>query len=234
MMVLDTIQQRISLIEEHIHAACERAGRKREDLSIVAVTKQVSAKRTKEAINAGIKNVGENRPDGLLSKRSEIRDDNVKWHFIGNVQSRKVKDIINEIDVLHSLDRMSIAKEIQKRAEKIVQCFVQVNVSGEESKSGLHPDELLSFIEELSNYDKIRVIGLMTMAPFTKDEDLIRNVFRSLRKLRDEISSKQFGHAPCTQLSMGMSNDYVIAIEEGATHVRIGTALVGTESEGDV
>ena len=156
------------------------------------------------------------------------------WHFIGNVQSRKVKEIINQIDYLHSVDRMSIVKEIQKRANHTVDCFVQVNVSGEASKSGVTPDELESFIEEVAAYDKIRIIGLMTMAPFTEDMDEIRTVFRSLRELRDGISAKNLPHAPCTQLSMGMSNDFIIAIEEGATHVRIGTALVGAESEGDV
>ena len=157
-----------------------------------------------------------------------------KWHFIGNVQSRKVKDIINQIDYLHSVDRMSIAKEIQKRANQTIDCFVQVNVSGEEVKSGVTPEELEDFIEEVAAYDKIRVIGLMTMAPFTEDTDVIRSVFRTLRELRDDISAQNLPHAPCTQLSMGMSNDYIIAIEEGATHVRIGTALVGAESEGDV
>src|SRR5690606_34270584 len=146
---------------------------------------------------------------------------------------RRVRDIINQVDFLHSLDRLSIAKEIQKRAESTVDCFVQVNVSGEESKSGLQPDELEDFILQLAEYDKIRVVGLMTMAPFTQDEEWIRKVFRSLRGLRDQLAAKEMAHAPCTLLSMGMSNDYAIAIEEGATHVRIGTALVGTESEGD-
>ena len=177
--------------------------------------------------------LGENRPEGLLGKQETIQSGAI-WHFIGNVQSRKVKEIINQIDYLHSVDRMSLVKEIHKRANHVVDCFIQVNVSGESSKSGVTPAELDSFIEEVAAYDKVRIIGLMTMAPFTKDMDEIRSVFRSLRELRDGISAKNLPHAPCTQLSMGMSNDFIIAIEEGATHVRIGTALVGAESEGDV
>lgn len=233
MISLDTLQQRMGKIEEEIKNACERAGRNRQDVTIVAVTKEVSAARTQEVIDIGVTHIGENRPDGLLAKRESIPTENLGWHFIGNVQSRRVRDIINQVDFLHSLDRLSIAKEIQKRAESTVDCFVQVNVSGEESKSGLQPDELEDFIIQLAEYDKIRVVGLMTMAPFTQDEEWIRKVFRSLRGLRDQLAAKEMAHAPCTLLSMGMSNDYAIAIEEGATHVRIGTALVGTESEGD-
>ncbi|GKV67727.1 YggS family pyridoxal phosphate enzyme [Sporosarcina sp. NCCP-2716] len=226
------LQQRIETIEETICRACERAGRDRHDITVVAVTKQVSAQRTREVLDAGIIHLGENRPEGLLAKQEAIPQGAV-WHFIGSVQSRKVKEIIERIDYLHSLDRLSLAKEIQKRAVEPVDCFVQVNVSGEASKSGLSPDETADFIDSLQDYDKIRVIGLMTMAPNTEDEQLIRSVFKQLRDLRDELAAKHMPHAPVTKLSMGMSNDYSIAIEEGATHVRIGTALVGSESEGD-
>ncbi len=233
MISLDTLQQRMEKIEQEIQAACDRSGRNRQDVTVVAVTKQVSADRAREVIEIGVSNLGENRPEGLLAKQENIQSDDVSWHFIGNVQSRKVRDIINQVDFLHSLDRLSIAKEIQKRAASPVDCFVQVNVSGEESKSGLTPAELEDFILQLADYDKIRVVGLMTMAPFTQDEEWIRKIFRSLSSLRDQIAAKDLDFAPCTLLSMGMSNDYTIAIEEGATHVRIGTALVGTESEGD-
>ncbi|MCM3756645.1 YggS family pyridoxal phosphate-dependent enzyme [Sporosarcina aquimarina] len=226
------LQQRINTIEETICRACEYAGRKRDDVTVIAVTKQVSDERTQNVLNEGIIHLGENRPEGLIGKQQAIPQGAV-WHFIGNVQSRKVKEIIERIDYLHSLDRLSLAKEIQKRAVEPVDCFVQVNVSFEESKSGLSPAETLGFIEALRDYDKIRVIGLMTMAPLTEDQDTIRKVFRGLRELRDELAAKKMQHAPVTKLSMGMSNDYSIAIEEGATHVRIGTALVGSESEGD-
>jgi pyridoxal phosphate enzyme (YggS family) len=220
-------------IEEEIQAACDRSNRKRQDVTIIAVTKQVSVDRAKEVIDHGITNLGENRPEGLLLKQEKLQSETLNWHFIGNVQSRKVKDIIDQVDFLHSLDRFSIVKEIQKRAASTVDCFVQVNVSGEDTKSGIKPEELEDFVLQLADYDKIRVVGLMTMAPLTKDEEWIRTIFRSLRSLRDQLIERKLDHAPCTLLSMGMSNDYTIAIEEGATHVRIGTALVGTESEGD-
>lgn len=226
------LQQRINTIEETISQACERVGRNRDEVTVIAVTKQVSEERTQNVLDEGIIHLGENRPEGLLAKQHAIPQGAV-WHFIGNVQSRKVKEIIERIDYLHSLDRLSLAKEIQKRAVEPVDCFVQVNVSFEDSKSGLSPAETLGFIESLREYDKIRVIGLMTMAPLTEDQDTIREVFRGLRELRDELAAKKMQHAPLTKLSMGMSNDYSIAIEEGATHVRIGTALVGSESEGD-
>lgn len=230
---METLHIKTKQIKKEIQEACQRTGRNPADITTIAVTKQVSSNRAVKVIESGITDLGENRPEGLLSKQADIRNRDLKWHFIGNVQSRKVKEIINGIDYLHSLDRLSLAKEIQKRADERVNCFVQVNVSGEESKSGLQIEEVHEFVQQLRQYDKIQVVGLMTMAPFTEDREMIRSVFRSLRKLRDELSSKEMKHAPCTLLSMGMSNDYVIAIEEGATHVRIGTALVGTESEGE-
>ncbi len=199
-------------------------------IQIIAVTKQVGIERTKEAIQAGIVHLGENRPEGLAQKRDAINEP-VSWHYIGNLQTRKVKDVINEIDFLHSLDRMSLAKEIQKRATRPVNCFVQVNVSGEESKSGIEPEETLDFIESLELYDKINVVGLMTMAPNKADEKVIREAFKGLKSLQLQVAGKKLRHAPCTECSMGMSNDYLIAAQEGASFVRIGTALVGTESE---
>lgn len=226
------LQKRIEKIEESIQQACECAGRKRGDITVVAVTKQVSAERTREVLDSGILHIGENRAEGLLSKQKEIPQGPI-WHFIGNVQSRKVKEIIQRVDYLHSLDRWSLAKEIQKRAEAPVDCFVQVNISEEGSKSGLSLNEVEDFVERLVEFDKIRVIGLMAMAPLTEDKEAIRSMFKRLRELRDILAEKKMKHAPVTKLSMGMSNDYIIAIEEGATHVRIGTALVGSESEGD-
>lgn len=201
-------------------------------IEVIAVTKQVGVERTREAVAAGILHLGENRPEGFLLKYEAIKDE-AKWHFIGNLQSRKVKDIINRVDYLHSLDRMSLAKEIQKRAEHPINCFVQVNVAKEDSKSGVLPEATLEFIESLEKYDKINVIGLMTMAPHVNDEKVLRDVFRGLKALQQEVAEKRWPHAPCTECSMGMSNDYLIAAQEGATFVRIGTALIGSESEAE-
>nr|WP_246020151.1 YggS family pyridoxal phosphate-dependent enzyme [Lysinibacillus telephonicus] len=196
------------------------------DVTIIAVTKQVSIDRAQEAINAGLIHLGENRPEGLLAKKSELNNQ-AKWHYIGSLQSRKVKQVINEIDYLHSLDRISLAEEINKRAEKTINCFVQANVSGEQSKHGLKTEEVIPFIQSLGQFDKIRVVGLMTMAPNTEDQTVIRNVFKNLKNLQQEVVKLNLPYAPCHELSMGMSNDYEIAVEEGATFVRIGTALVG-------
>ena len=229
---MGNLQKRIQEINENVSKACTKVGRDESEITIVAVTKSVSVQRAAEVVNEGILNLGENRADGLVQKQQNMQDSDVTWHYIGNIQSRKVRDIVDDISYLHSLSRKSIAKEIQKRATKPVNCFVQVNVSGEESKSGVAPEELESFINDLASYDKIRVVGLMTMAPNTEDEEIIRSVFSEMRVLRDRLKEKNLPQAPCTELSMGMSNDYSIAIEEGATFVRIGTALVGVESEG--
>ena len=148
-------------------------------------------------------------------------------HFIGSLQSRNVKEVINEIDYLHALDRLSLAKEINKRADHEIACFIQVNVSGEESKHGIALNEVNHFIEQIQQYDKIKIVGLMTMAPYTEDTAYIRQLFKQLRVKRDEIKDLNLDYAPCHYLSMGMSNDYAIAVEEGASFIRIGTKLVG-------
>lgn len=222
-----TVAARLKDINKQIETACQKVNRKMEDITLIAVTKYATIETAQEAIAAGIQDLGENRLEGFQEKYATIGD-KVNWHFIGTLQSRKVKDLINDIDVLHSLDRKSLAKEINKRAEKTIPCFVQVNVSGEETKHGLAIDEVKPFIESLSVYEKIKVIGLMTMAPHTDDEQILRQTFRQLRTLRDEIQALELTHAPCEYLSMGMSNDYGIAIEEGATHIRIGSQLVGS------
>lgn len=215
-------------IKQKINEACFKVDRNPEEVKVIAVTKYVSTERALEALEAGIINLGENRDEGLL-KKWEVLQDKPAWHYIGSLQTRKVKNIINIVEYIHSLDRISLAEEINKRAGHKIKCLVQVNVSGEESKHGLSPEEALVFIESLSKYENISVDGLMTMAPFTNDEHQIRGYFRKLRELRDQVQALNLKYAPCTELSMGMSNDYVIAIEEGATMVRIGTALVGED-----
>ncbi|KHE73035.1 YggS family pyridoxal phosphate-dependent enzyme [Halobacillus sp. BBL2006] len=223
------VKENLAEIKETIAQACENCGRSIDDITIIAVTKYVTIERAKEAVEAGIKDLGENRKEGFLEKYEAIGDE-VNWHFIGSLQSRKVKEIINEVTMIHSLDRKSLAKEINKRSNKPVKCFVQVNVSEEESKHGLQMDEVEDFVEMVKDYENIKVVGLMTMAPHTDDEEKLRGVFRQLRALRDRLRDKHQAHAPCEYLSMGMSNDYAIAIEEGATHIRIGSSLVGQQN----
>ncbi|MBW8348618.1 YggS family pyridoxal phosphate-dependent enzyme [Bacillus sp. IITD106] len=220
------VENKFALIKENIEAACTRANRKKEDVTVIAVTKYVSTERALEAINAGIEHLGENRDDGLTSKW-EVLGDRPIWHFIGTLQSRKVRNIIDKVTYIHSLDRLSLAKEIQKRAKKRIKCFVQVNVSGEDSKHGIAPENVISFIRQLKSFTNIQIVGLMTMAPNTKEETILRDCFRRLKELQEEVKGLNLEYAPCNELSMGMSNDYMIAIEEGATFIRIGTALVG-------
>lgn len=193
---------------------------------VIVVTKYVTIDRAKEAYEAGLKNFGENRIEGFLEKKKHLPDDAI-MHFIGSLQTRKVKDIINEIDYLHALDRLKLAKEIEKRAEHVVKCFVQVNVSGEESKHGMSPDDVIPFIQELKDFKHIGIVGLMTMAPLTEDKIKLRQYFNQLRLLKEKVQSLNLSYAPCTELSMGMSNDFNEAILEGASYVRIGTKLVG-------
>ncbi|QIZ07373.1 YggS family pyridoxal phosphate-dependent enzyme [Priestia megaterium] len=215
-------------IKQQIIETCLRVERDPEEVKVIGVTKYVSTERAIEALQAGIINLGENRDEGLLHKW-EVLKDKPNWHYIGSLQTRKVKNIINIVEYIHSLDRISLAEEINKRAEQKVKCLVQVNVSGEESKHGLSPEDAIVFIKSLRKFERISVEGLMTMAPLTDDEDQIRECFRKLRELRDQVQALNLNYAPCTELSMGMSNDYVIAIEEGSTMVRIGTALVGED-----
>lgn len=220
------ISSNLTKVQEQIQNTCEEMNRDVSEITIVAVTKNIDAQLTKQAVASNLHHLGENRPEKYLSKYNEIGSD-VKWHFIGSLQSRKVKEIINQIDYLHSLDRLSLAKEINKRAEKTIKCFVQVNVSGEVSKQGVTVEELPSFVKELEQFEHIEVIGLMTMAPYTEDKEVIRNCFRGLRECRDTVQQLEIKNVPCRELSMGMSNDYDIAIEEGATFIRLGTTLFG-------
>ncbi|MFS0639148.1 YggS family pyridoxal phosphate-dependent enzyme [Mesobacillus foraminis] len=221
-----SVKENLDRVMDSIAAACKAADRNPEEVKIIAVTKYVSIDRAAEAVEAGIIDLGENRDEGLVEKWVHLGDKAV-WHYIGTLQTRKVKNVIDKISYLHSLDRLSLAKEVDKRAASPVNCLIQVNVSGEESKHGLEPDSVLDFVRQLREFQNIRVAGLMTMAPHTNDEKVLRNCFRKLKTLKQEVQELKLDYAPCSELSMGMSNDYHVAVEEGATMVRIGTALVG-------
>ena len=221
------VRENFETITREIAETCKQVGRNPEEVKLIAVTKYVTDTRVEEALEAGITDFAENRPQNYVERKGKYS--NKTWHLIGSLQTRKVRDVINEVDYFHALDRDSLAKEIEKRAEKEIKCFVQVNVSGEESKHGLTSEKAIDFIKALEQYSKIKVVGLMTMAPFVEDEEILRNCFRKLRQLRDEVKELELPYAPCEFLSMGMSNDYKIAIEEGATHIRVGTALVGSQ-----
>lgn len=227
------LQERIEQVEERIHHVCERSGRKSEDIQVVAVTKYVSVAKTAEVLDAGLLHLGENRWQNAEDKWNQLHDRGV-WHFIGHLQTNKVKDVIGKFEYIHSLDRLSLAKEIQKKASSMdirVKVLVQVNISGEESKYGLPPEQIDSFFEQIASLPNLEVVGLMTMAPEVDDAEMTRPVFRGLRELRDDINNRGLTKDPLTHLSMGMSGDFEIAIEEGATFVRLGSILVGKEED---
>lgn len=228
---LAQLRERIRSTEARIAAACARAGRARNEIGVIAVTKYVSVETAALAVAEGLTHAGENRVQDALPKLQHIGDKAV-WHFIGHLQSNKVKDVVGRFAYIHSLDRLSLAKEINRIALNRglrARCFLQVNVSGEETKHGLRPEQLIPFAAELANLPGIEPIGLMTMAPYEAEPEATRPVFRGLRELRDELNARAVLPDPVRELSMGMSNDFEIAIEEGATWIRLGSVLVGRE-----
>ncbi|MEK4359111.1 YggS family pyridoxal phosphate-dependent enzyme [Paenibacillus sp. FSL M7-1455] len=226
-----TLEERIQEVNKRIEQACLRSGRAPQEVKTVAVTKYVSAAMTAKVLDGGLEHIGENRWQNAQDKWEALGHRGT-WHFIGHLQTNKVKDVIGRFEYIHSLDRLSLAKELEKQAAArglTVKTFLQVNVSGEDSKYGLAPGEVASFLQDIQSFSHIKVIGLMTMAPFEDDAEATRFVFRGLRELRDELNRKGITREPLTELSMGMSNDFEVAIEEGATWIRLGSILVGKE-----
>jgi len=229
-----SIRARLDEVDRRIREACARSGRRREDVGIVAVTKYVSERTAREALQAGLIHLGENRWQDAAPKWRALQDETPQpvWHFIGSLQTNKVKDVVGRFAYIHSLDRPSLAEAINKRAEQLgirVPCFIQVNVSGEATKHGLAPEELIGFARTVADMRGIAVAGLMTMAPFVEDPEDARPVFRKLREMRDELNRAAVLPEEAPGLSMGMSNDFEVAVEEGATWLRLGTILVGKE-----
>lgn len=224
-----TLQERIAEVEERVARACAASGRDRNDVKVIAVTKYVSLEMVSSVLEAGLEHIAESRWQDAEHKWKVLGDKGT-WHFIGHLQTNKVKDVIGKFQYIHSLDRMSLAQELHKKAlaaDQEVNVFLQVNISGEDTKFGLSPEAVPGFLREIASLDRVKVIGLMTMAPLEGDPELTRPVFRGLRELRDELNQLALTPKPITELSMGMSNDFEVAIQEGATWVRLGTVLVG-------
>ncbi len=222
-----TLEENYEMVKIRINEACSKCNRDPRDIKIVAVTKYVDSKLTKEILDIGLEHIGENRVQNALEKYQKLHGEGI-WHLIGQLQSKKVNKVIGKFNYIHSLDRLSLAEQIDKRAKQenyIVNCFIQVNISGEETKAGVEPSDLIDFINKLYVYKNIHIVGLMTMAPFEKDKELTRPIFRKLRELKDQINELGLIEYPMKELSMGMSNDFDIAIEEGATFIRIGSIL---------
>lgn len=227
---MTNIKDNIEKVQNIINKSSNKSKRNSKDIMLLAVTKMVDVDKVLEAIDCGITDIGENKPQELVRKYEYIGD-KVRWHLIGSLQTNKVKSIIDKVYMIHSLDRLSLCEEIQKRAKQInktVNCLIQVNISKEESKNGLYEEDVVKFIKDISDkYENINIRGLMTIAPFTEDEDKLRNLFKKLKNLSLEIDSLNIKNVYMDYISMGMSNDYSIAIEEGSNIVRIGTSIFG-------
>lgn len=230
------LKENLEKIESNISAAAKASGRQRKDITLLAVTKTWPAKNVKDAHALGLRQFGENYVQEYLQKKKEITDlnlQNLEWHFIGHLQSNKVKNIVGEFSYIHSVDRMSLAKEISLRAamssasaspQKIL---IEVNVANEESKSGLSISQLPSFLDEIQNLPALIVCGLMVMPPILTSAADVRHYFDLIRDERDRWTSRLSAPHSLVELSMGTSHDYVLAIESGATMVRLGTVLFG-------
>ncbi len=215
-------------IQDQIQNTCTQCQRNVDDVNLVAVTKTVDVPVIREAIKAGVQIIGENRIQDAESKHQQISDD-LKWHFIGHLQTNKVKKALQIFDVIEAVDSVHLAVEIDKQAQLLdrkVDIFIQVNTSGEESKFGIHPKELESFVTQIRHLNNIHISGLMTIGAFLSNVEQVRPGFKKLFDLREQINQLEIIE-PIKYLSMGMTNDFPIAIQEGATHVRIGRALFG-------
>ena len=219
------LEKNTSQILENVAQVTQQVNRSEKSVEVIAVTKYVDSSTAKELIKAGIHHIGENRVDKFLDKYQALKDEQVTWHLIGTLQRRKVKDVINYVDYFHALDSVKLAQEINKRAEHIIKCFLQVNISKEASKHGFTVEEIDTILPELEKLEKIQIVGLMTMAPFEANEAELNAIFQQANQLQKRLQRKQISNMPFTDLSMGMSRDYAIAIANGSTFVRIGTAF---------
>ena len=212
------------LVRQQVETARNKANRQ-DQVNVIAVTKYVDVATTEALVKTGIQHIGENRVDKFLEKYQALKEYDLTWHLIGSLQRRKVKDVINLVDYFHALDSVKLAQEIQKRAEHPIKCFLQVNISGEESKHGFAPDELDDVLAEIAQLDKIEIVGLMTMAPFEASQEELQDIFSKTHQLQKQLEKKQLKNMPFSELSMGMSRDFEVAIANGATYGRIGTSF---------
>ena len=220
-----SIAENVENILNKVDVAKAASSYSNQDVQVIAVTKYVDTAKAAQVVEAGIHHLAENRTDLFLEKYKALENKDITWHLIGNLQRRKVKDVINLVDYFHALDSVKLAKEIENRAEHPIKCFLEVNISGEETKHGFAPEDIDQALAEISQLDNVEIVGLMTMAPIDADNEQLDNIFASMKQLQIEIAAKEITNIPCTELSMGMSRDYTRAIQQGATFVRIGTAF---------
>lgn len=228
---METIHQNIETINQRISKACKKAGRSREELKLLLATKTVSAERIKLAMDAGCTLIAENKVQELKEKFDDLKEIPHTTHFIGNLQSNKVKEIIRYgVDCLESVDRMSLAEKLHKRLVfegKTMEVLIQVNTSYEESKFGVRPENAVELVRKVAQFETLKIKGLMTIGLFSAEDEKVRKCFQLLKSIQNQIVAENIPNVEMKELSMGMSGDLEIAIEEGATIVRVGTAIFG-------
>ncbi|MCR5791781.1 MAG: YggS family pyridoxal phosphate-dependent enzyme [Lachnospiraceae bacterium] len=223
------IKENMTLVEANIRKACEKAGRKREEVTLISVSKTKPVPQLLEALDAGATDFGENKVQELCDKIETITQP-VNWHMIGHLQRNKVKYIVGKVKLIHSVDSLRLASQIQEESAKrniISSILIEVNVAKEDTKFGVMPEETEELIREISRFPNVRIKGLMTIAPFVDDPEDNRQYFRALKALSIDIKGKNIDNVSMDELSMGMTGDYTVAIEEGATMVRVGTGIFG-------
>lgn len=226
------LAENLAAVEKNISAACERAGRARGDVTLIAVSKTKPIPKLTEIYEAGIRDFGENKVQELVLKQDEMPKD-IKWHMIGHLQRNKVKSVIDKVRLIHSVDSYRLAEEINIQAKKkniLVPILVEVNIAEEESKFGINEEDARQLVEEIAELQNLRIKGLMTIAPYTEDPEDNRQYFRTIRQLSVDIANKNIDNVSMNVLSMGMTGDYMVAIEEGATLVRVGTGIFGARN----
>jgi pyridoxal phosphate enzyme (YggS family) len=223
---MERLQERLREVHNRIELAAQKSGRTSQDIALLAVSKMVDNAAVKQAYDLGIRDFGENRVKEFTNKINSLPQ--ARWHIIGRLQTNKVNDVVGRAYLIHSLDRWSLAQELNKRGQHLqvpVQVLLQVNISGETSKTGLRTDEVESFLQSIGELNAFRIMGLMTIAPLSSETEDSRPIFRELAALKRQHNDKRYTNVDLKYLSMGMSQDYEIAIEEGANMVRIGSAL---------
>lgn len=223
------IRENLEVVEKNIREACKKAGRDRSEVTLIAVSKTKPVSDIREAMACGITVFGENKVQEIRDKTAEIKEP-LSWHMIGHLQANKVKYLPGVACMIHSVDNIKLAQEIEKQAAKhdlVMDVLVEVNMAHEDTKFGLSPEEAIPFVKEISTLEHLNIRGLMTIAPYTDDPESNRGYFKGLRQLKDDINALGIPRVKMDTLSMGMTGDYQVAIEEGATFVRVGTGIFG-------
>lgn len=223
------LKENLTKVEENIQKACDKAGRKRSEVTLIAVSKTKPVEMLQEIYNEGIREFGENKVQEMCEKM-ELMPQDIKWNMIGHLQTNKVKYIIGKTSLIHSVDSLKLAEEIQKQALKhdvTADILVEVNIANEESKFGISKDETIQMVRDIAKLDHLKIKGLMTIAPFVENPEDNRLYFREIKQLSVDINNQNIDNVSMDVLSMGMTGDYMVAIEEGATMVRVGTGIFG-------